>query len=169
MRNCNGSSFQRRVPFRYSPSKNNWQGGANLSFVEKQLNNSNNRLTNAAATVWKSDIYVVHGVKTADERKIQSNSSGQQFVQPPRAGTFSRSTTSASGSTLAVPSASQSSIFAAVSTSQSSAFGAVSHGGQAVSANLTSQVWVDKSAVLHCFDPKTNTWKKAFFSLPSSQ
>ena len=125
------------VPFRYCPSKNNWQGGANLSFVEKQLNNSNNRLTIAAATVWKSHIYVVHGVKTAEERKIKSNSGGQQLLQPPRAGTFS-----------------------AFSASQSSTFGAVSHGGQAVSAKLTSPVWVDKSAVLHCFDPKTNKWKK---------
>ena len=127
------------VPFRYCPSKNNWQGGANLSFVEKQLNNSNNRLTTTAATVCKSHIYVVHSVKTAEERKVQSNSGGQQLVQPPRAGTFSRSTTSAAGSTLAVL-----------------------HGGQAVSANLTSQVWVDKSVLLHCFDPKANTWKKIF-------
>ena len=143
---CAVSGESTYVLFRYSPSKNNWQSGANLSFVEKQLNNSNNRLTNTAATVCKSHIYVVHGVKTAEERKVQSNSGGQQFVQPPRAGKSSRSTTSAAGSTLAVL-----------------------HGGQAVSANLTSQVWIDKSALLHCFDPKANTWKKNFFNLPSSQ
>ena len=117
------------VPLRYSPAKNNWQGGASLDFFRKQYDDPNNKLTKATAAVLKSHIYVLHGVKIAEEQKIQSNPGSPQLFQTLRSGT-------------------------------SSAFGAVSHGVQAVSAKLTSQVWVDKSAVLHCFDPKTNKWKK---------
>ena len=126
------------VPFRYSPAKNNWQGGASLGFVEKQFDDPKSSLTNATATVWKSHIYVLHGLKTAEERAVPSNSSGPQLGQPQRTATFSGFTVPAS----------------------SNIFGAVSHAGQVVSANLTTQVWVKKSAVLHCFDPKTNKWKK---------
>ena len=122
------------VPFRYSPAENSWQGGANLS-LEEQLHNSNNRLTKATATVWKSHIYVLHGVKKAKERKMQSNSVRRTLG----ASSFSF------GASVATP---------------ASLSGAVSHGGHVVSAKLTSQVCVDKAAVLHLFDPKTNQWKQ---------
>ena len=59
------------VPFRYSPPKNNWQGGASLGFVKKQFDDPNNRLTNATAAVWKSHIYVLHGLKKAEKRSSQ--------------------------------------------------------------------------------------------------
>ena len=122
------------VPFRYSPAENNWQGGANLS-LEEQLHNSNNRLTNATATVWKSNIYVLHGLKKAEERDMRSNS-----VRPsPTSTPF---------------------VFATPSVTAASSFGAVSHGGQVVSAKPTSQVCVDKAALLHFFDSKTNQWKQ---------
>lgn len=121
------------VPFRYSPAKNNWQGGANLSFVEKQFNNSNSQLTNAAAAVWKSHIYVLHGVKTAEERVKQSNSGSPQLAKPAQTSPFLFGSTSFGGSPC---------------------------GSQVVSGQLTTRVWVKKSAVLHCFDPKTNKWKQ---------
>ena len=120
------------VPFRYSPAENNWQGGTNLS-LEEQLHNSNNRLTNATATVWKSNIHVLHGFKKAEEgntRPVQHS---------PALGSFSF------GPPPAMP---------------ASPFRAVSHGGQVVSAKLTSQVCVDKAALLHFFDSKTNQWKQ---------
>ena len=60
-----GSAF---VPFRYSPAKNNWQGGASLGFVKKHVNDPKNKLTNATATVWNSHLYVLHDLKTAEER-----------------------------------------------------------------------------------------------------
>ena len=105
------------VPFRYSPAKNNWQGGASSGFVKKQFDDPNNRLTNATAAVWKSLVYVLHGLKKSEKRNIQPNS-----VTP---GLFT--------------------------------FGSV--GVPNVSAH-TSQIWVEKEAVLHCFDPKTNEWKQ---------
>ena len=123
------------VPFRYSPAKNNWQGGAKLSFLEKQLSTSNNQLTTSTSTVWKSHIYVLHGLKKAEERKMQSNSIFSQL-----------SSSSLTG--LSVPAVAPTITFAAVSHA---------HGGQDVSA---SQVCADKSAVLYCFDPKTNKWKQ---------
>lgn len=62
------SSGSTCVPFRYSLAKNNWQGGASLAFVKKQFDDPKSQLTNATATVWKSHIYVLHGLKTAQER-----------------------------------------------------------------------------------------------------
>ena len=51
-----------------SLAKNNWQGGASLGFVKKQCGDPKSQLTNATATVWKSHIYVVQGLNTAEER-----------------------------------------------------------------------------------------------------
>ena len=55
------------VPFKYSLAKNNWQGGASLGFVKKHFDDPKSQLTNATTTVWKSHIYVLHGLKTAKE------------------------------------------------------------------------------------------------------
>ena len=64
------------VPFRYSPAKNNWQGGASLGFVKKQFEEDPNiRLTNATAAVWESHIFVLHGLKKAENRIGPSNPS----------------------------------------------------------------------------------------------
>ena len=51
------------VPFRYSLPKNNWQGGA--SFFSDSLDKE---LIDVTAAVWKSRIYVLHGVKAAKKR-----------------------------------------------------------------------------------------------------
>lgn len=56
------------MPFKYSLAKNNWQGGASLGFVKKQFGDPKTQLTNATATVWKSHVYVLHGLKTAEEK-----------------------------------------------------------------------------------------------------
>ena len=56
------------APYRYSPPKNNWQGGACLGFVRKQFDDPKKQLTNATAAVWNSHIYILHGLKTAEER-----------------------------------------------------------------------------------------------------
>ena len=146
------------VPFRYSPPKNNWQGGASLDFVKKQFDNPNNRLTNATAAVWKSHIYVLHGLKKAETRssqearESQSNSSTSAFVVGARApgpvllrGTNFRAQPRQRGSFTCFG-------FGSVPSSSSA-------GNAGVSASA-SQVWVDQSAVLHRFDPKLNEWKQ---------
>ena len=130
------------VPFRYSPHKNNWQGGASLDFVKKQFNDPNNRLTNATAAVWKSHVYVLHGLKKAEkssspqevrERQSNSSASGFGFVQHiPTGFVFGKSGVTAASS---------------------------SFGNAGVSASA-SQILVDESAVLHRFDPKLNEWKQ---------
>ena len=138
------------VPFRYSPPRNNWQGGASLGFVKKQFDDPNNRLTHATAAVWKSHIYVLHGLKKAEKRssqevrESQSNSSasgsvfGQRVSQTP---TFTFPL-------VPLPF----NVLGSVSSSSS-----VGNAGVSASA---SQGWVDESAVLHRFDPKLNEWKQ---------
>ena len=138
------------VPFRYSPPKNNWQGGASLGFVKKQFDDPNNRLTNATAAVWKSHIYVLHGVKKSES---QSNSSadvafGPSNSQRPAVMFGSASVFQPPQSTIST----STSLFG--STTSSSPFG---NAGVRASA---FQVWVDESAVLHRFDPKLNEWKQ---------
>ena len=189
------------VPFRYSPAKNNWQCGASLGFVKKQFDDPNNQLTNATATVWKSHVYVLHGLKTAvgfggipaasngpstpgSLRRTASPASrrrpvpwvetvtsatstggfafgdpvsqstgvsmfgGQGFgtVPTPTAARATVSTLGVRSATSAVPT--EDSLPEAGSTSCT--FG----------SGNTSQVWVDKAAVLHCFNSKTNKWKQ---------
>ena len=138
------------VPFRYSTPRNNWQGGASLGFVKKQFDDPNNRLTNATAAVWKSHIYVLHGLKKAEKRssqKSQSNSSasgsvcGLSVFQAPQAFAFG-----------AQPKQRTSTVFGSVPISYS-----VGNAGESASA---SPVWVDESAALHRFDPKLNEWKQ---------
>ena len=208
------------VPFKYSSAKNNWQGGASLGFVKKQFDDPNSQLTNATATVWKSNIYVLHGLKTAEERPLfgvkvsaapSTRSSLRKAASPlsavPSGGLFGATTPSAvitTGSVLGVRSAisatstcgfgfgttfSQStgaSLFgagagvgivptpSAVRTTGSdfgegSVQSAVPTEGSLPKAGSTSlafessnnsQVWADKAAVLHCFNPETNKWKQ---------
>ena len=228
------------VPFKYSPAKNNWQGGASLGFVKKQFDDPNTQLTNASATVWKSHIYVLHGLKTAvgfgglpaapfapstpgSLRRVKrpasavtgglgsTNSSavcsvgsvlevgsatsttafGNMFSQSTSA-SLCRATSRASpstfptgGSLVSVESAqptvsSSASLFwtaptpPAVCTTGSDLEVACATSAVAIEASLpevgstslafassnTSQVWLDKAAVLHCFNPKTNKWKQ---------
>ena len=147
------------VPFRYSPRKNNWQGGASLDFVKKQFDDPNYRLTNATAAVWKSHIYVLHGLKKAEkssspeERNSQSNSSTAFTFgasSPQRSsGLFG---TSVSFQQPAQATISSGSLFG--TTSSTSLFGNACVGASAF------QVWVDESAVLHRFDPNLNEWKQ---------
>ena len=80
-------------PHRYSLANNNWQSsGANLSFFN--TSSDSDRLSTAAAVVWKSKIYVVHG----HQRKEGSGD--------------------------------------------------------------LSTAWVNKPAVVHCFDPAKNEWEQ---------
>ena len=118
------------VPFRYSPARNNWQGGASLGFVKKQFDDPSKRLTNAAAAVCKSHIYVLHGLKRATTGFSVAPSTGSVnlFGQQP-ASTFGTKTGSLFGNATTV-------------------------------SACASQVWVDESAVLHRFDPKLNEWKQ---------
>ncbi|KAJ7384531.1 hypothetical protein OS493_021160 [Desmophyllum pertusum] len=80
------------LPQRYSVANNNWQSGANLSF---NTSDGKDKLSNVAAVVLKSKIYVIHGYER-DERDCRSNDAK----------------------------------------------------------------WVDKSAVVHCFDPVKNEWEQ---------
>ena len=139
------------VPFRYSPPKNNWQGGASLGFVKKQFDDPNNRLTNATAAVWKSHIYVLHGLKKV--RESQSNSSadvafGASYSQRPSGPFGSASVFQPTQYTISTGG----SLFGGTT-------GSFSCGNSGVSASA-SPVWVDESAVLHRFDPKLNEWKQ---------
>ncbi|KAJ7384539.1 hypothetical protein OS493_021170 [Desmophyllum pertusum] len=77
------------LPQRYSVANNNWQSGANLSF---NTSDGKDQLSNVAAVVLKSKIYVIHGYER-DERDKRAK-------------------------------------------------------------------WVDKSAVVHCFDPVKNEWEQ---------
>jgi len=124
------------VPFRYSPAKKNWQGGASLGFVKKQFDDPNNRLTNATAVVWNSHIYVLHGLKKAEKRSRQEQGNSQSNGL---FGGFNFGVTSSTG--FGQPCRPSSFQIAAVS-------------------NSPSQVWVGESAVLHRFDPKLNEWKQ---------
>jgi len=124
------------VPFRYSPAKKNWQGGASLGFVMEQFDDPNNRLTNATAAIWNSHIYVLHGVKKAENRNIKSNSSQFAFgAQPSTVGVF----------------------FGASSSSSLSKSGKK---GLQSNPPLPSQVGIGEPSVLHRFDPKLNEWKQ---------
>jgi len=132
------------VPFRYSPAKNNWQGGASLGFVKKQFDDPNSQLTNATATVWKSHIYVLHGLKKSGKRNSPEENNSQSNLF----GSFG-----ASG----VPSSQRSSgLFGTGFTG----FGSTTASPPFGNAASAPQVWVDKSAVLHRFDPKLNEWKQ---------
>ena len=57
--------------FRYSPAKNIWQGGA--SFFSDSLDKE---LIDVTAAVWKSRIYVLHGVKAAQKKTTKGFSVG---------------------------------------------------------------------------------------------
>lgn len=120
------------APFRYSPAKKKWQGGARLGFVKKQFDDPNNRLTNATAVVWNSHIYVLHGLKKAEKRSSQE----QGNIQPVQG-----NIQTVQGFVLGASRGAFSFQNAAVSTSP-------------------SQVWVGEPAVLHRFDPKLNEWKQ---------
>ena len=135
------------VPFRYSPPKNNWQGGASLDFVKKQFDDPNYRLTNATAAVWKSHIYVLHGLKKAEMRSSQEARESQ-----------SNSSAGGFAFNVVVPSADFN--FTAQATPCVGLFGSSSSTGKAGVSASASQVWVDQSAVLHRFDPKLNEWKQ---------
>jgi len=152
------------VPFRYSPAKNNWQGGASLDFVKKQFDDPKNKLTNATATVWNSHLYVLHDLKTAEERvgfsfgRMSSTSTGGTAFGAPS------SQSAAPTGLFGTPSsarAARGSLFGAVSA-QSEVPTQVSLVGTPSSAPAenTYQVWVDKAAILHCFNPETNRWKQ---------
>ena len=141
------------VPFRYSSAKNNWQSGASLGFIKKQFDDPNNRLTNATAAVWKSHIYLLHGLKKAETR----NSPEERNVSQSNSCTGSLFGTASSVSTgLFGPT------YQTVSTARSvfQAGSAQSLCGNTSVSPSASQVWVDKSAVLHRFDPKLNEWKQ---------
>ena len=191
------------VPFKYNPAKNNWQGGASLGFVKKQFDDPNSQLTNATATVWKSHIYVLHGLKTAEEKplfgfKVSAAPSSRGSLrsvtsQPsavPSSGLFGATTPPAAtstggfrfGTTFSQPTGA--SLFGAATLGTAPGLSAARTMGsdlgvgsvqstvptdslpKAVSTSLAfessnaSQVWVDKAAVLHCFNPKTNKWKQ---------
>ena len=145
------------VPFRYSPPKNNWQGGASLGFVKKQFDDPKSQLTNATAAVWKSHIYVLHGLKKAEKRssqevrESQSNSSDGGFafgVPAPCAAPTRGPRPKHRGVNNHV---------AAFTLGSMPGSSSVGNSGVSASASL---VWVDESAVLHRFDPKLNEWKQ---------
>jgi len=207
------------VSFKYSPAKNNWQGGASLGFLKKEFDDPNSRLTNATATVWKSYIYIYMFFTVLRQLKRDhcldlrsrlphrsTRSSLRTAASPPSAvssgGLFGATTPSAvitTGSVLGVRSAtSATSTGCGTTISQStgaslfgarfgtaptpfagrnkgsdfrvgsvqSAFpteGSLPKAGStslAFESSNNSQVWADKAAVLHCFNPKTNKWKQ---------
>jgi len=133
------------APFRYSPAKNNWQGGASLGFVKKQFDDPNSQLTNAAATVWKSHIYVLHGLKKYEKRN-----------SPEENNFISLGPSSSLGPSVGFA-------FSSGYSSAVSVFGTKSPSplpGSILVHASAPQVWVDKSAVLHRFDPKLNEWNQ---------
>jgi len=135
------------VPFRYSPAKNNWQGGASLGFVKTQFDDPKSQLTNATATVWKSHIYVLHGLKKAEKR----NSPEEHNSQSISLGSFGASGVPSSQRTFGAFGTATAPTFTLGSATASPPFG---------NAASAPQVWVNKSAVLHRFDPKLNEWKQ---------
>ena len=60
--------------YKYTPAKNNWQRGAHLSSLKFGCPSA--QQSNVAAEVWKSCIYVLHGLTTSEDINIKSNSSG---------------------------------------------------------------------------------------------
>ena len=139
------------VPFRYSPAKNNWQGGVSLGFVKKQFDDPKSQLTNATATVWKSHIYVLHGLKIAEKRNSPEENSSQS----------NSAISLVSGASFrALPSAHPSMGFGSTPFSGFGTKATSLLSGNAVVSGSAPQVWVDRSAVLHRFDPKLNEWKQ---------
>ena len=59
------SSGSACVPYRYSPGKNNWQRGPKCCVLKYVT--LDDQLSNATVAVWKSNIYVLHGLKRKTE------------------------------------------------------------------------------------------------------